>query len=198
MAHDKNRFGGIAGSNYTPMSETEQEVLQRLVNARDLDVIIKGWGYIQGIQGAIPGDLRLALPLVLDFDRPEVPMPVYHFDLELRTGSGILLFAERQSTMYGGQPLLISAGTHLSMIWDIAIQSMDPKIVKAIKPGATGLTSRWQDRDTKEMTLFGNTRMSTANKGNLRRLRGAEALSRQDTKVQAKKREAAAKAPKKK
>ena len=181
MAHDKNRFGGIRGSNYTPMSETEQEVLQRLVATRDMDVYIKGWGHIKGVEGAIAGDLRLALPLVMDFDRPAVPMPVYYFDLELRTSSGILLFAERQSTMYDGQPLLVSAGTHLSMIWEIAIRHMDPKIVKAYKPGATGLTSRWQDRDTGQMTLFGNTRMKGDDRKALIKLRKGEAFSKADT-----------------
>lgn len=181
MAHDQNRFGGIKGSNYTPMSETEQEVLQRLVATRDMDVYIKGWGHIKGVEGAIAGDLRLALPLVMDFDRPAVPMPVYYFDLELRTSSGILLFAERQSTMYDGQPLLVSAGTHLSMIWEIAIRHMDPKIVKAYKPGATGLTSRWQDRDTGQMTLFGNTRMKGEDRKALLNLRRGEELSKADT-----------------
>lgn len=178
---DKNPFGGIKGSAYTPMSETEQEVLHRLVATRDLDVFIKGWGHIKGVEGAVAGDLRLALPLVMDFDRPAVPMPVHYFDLELRTGSGILLFKERQSTMYDGRPLLISAGTHLSMVWEIAIRHMDPKIVKAYKPGATGLTSRWQDRDTGQMTLFGNTRMQAESRKALVRIREGEERSKADT-----------------
>jgi hypothetical protein len=178
---EKNPFGGIATSLYTPMSEDEQEVLDRLIGARDLDVIIKGWGYIQGIQAAKAGDLRLSLPLVLTFDRPDVPQPVHYFDLELRTGSGILLFAERQSTLYDGNPLMVSAGTSLTMVWDIAIKSMDPKLVKMLKPGATGLTSRWLDRDTGNMSLFGNARMSVKDKALLLRLRRGEKLARLDT-----------------
>ncbi len=178
---DKNPFGGVKGSAYTPMSETEQEVLHRLVATRDMDVFIKGWGHIKGVEGAVAGDLRLAIPLVMDFDRPAVPMPVHYFDLELRTGGGILLFKERQSTMYNGQPLLISAGTHLSMVWEIASRHMDPKIVKAYKPGATGLTSRWQDRDTGQMTLFGNTRMGADTRKALVRLRKSEEQSKADT-----------------
>ncbi len=67
---DQNRFGGIAGSNYTPMSEDEQEVLSRLVATRDMDVFIKGWGHIKGVEGAIAGDLRLAIPIVI---RPTGP-----------------------------------------------------------------------------------------------------------------------------
>ncbi len=178
---DKNRFGGIAGSNYTPMSEDEQEVLDRLVASRDLDVRIKGWGHIRGVQAGKTGDLRVAIPLTLDFDRPEVPIPVYYFDLELRTGSGILLFKERQSTIYNHSPLMIGAGTSLQMVWDIAIKHMDPKLVKALKPGALGLTSRWIDKDTGDITLLGNTRMGTQDRATLRKLRQSEAANRADT-----------------
>jgi hypothetical protein len=194
----KNRFGGIAGSNYTPMSEDEQEVLNRLIATRDMDVFIKGWGFIKGVEGAIAGDLRLAIPIIMDFDRPEIPMKVFHFDLELRTSSGILLFKERQSTMYNGQPLLVSAGTHLSMIWDIGIRHMDPKIVKAYKPGASGLTSRWQDRDTGDMTLCGNTRMGADDRKALTSLRKAEIRSKAISAASQARNEAAAKTPKKK
>lgn len=178
---DKNPFGGRAGSMYTPMSEDEQEVLDRLVASRDLDVFIKGWGHIKGVQAGKTGDLRIAIPLTLDFDRPEVPVPVYFFDLELRTGSGILLFKERQSTVYNNSPLMIGTGTSLQMVWDIAIKHMDPKLVKALKPGALGLTSRWIDKDTGDITLLGNTRMGTKDRATLRKLRQGEAVSRADT-----------------
>jgi hypothetical protein len=178
---DKNPFGGIAGSMYTPMSEDEQEVLDRLVASRDLDVLIKGWGHVRGVQAGKTGDLRIAIPLTLNFDRPEVPVPVHYFDLELRTGSGILLFKERQSTIYDHKPLMIGAGTSLQMVWDIAIKHMDPKLVKALKPGALGLTSRWIDRDTGAITLLGNTRMGTKDKALLRKLRQSEAANRADT-----------------
>ena len=177
---DKNPFGGIAGSMYTPMSEDEQEVLDRLVASRDLDVLIKGWGHVRGVQAGKTGDLRIAIPLTLNFDRPEVPVPVHYFDLELRTGSGILLFKERQSTIYDHKPLMIGAGTSLQMVWDIAIKHMDPKLVKALKPGALGLTSRWIDRDTGAITMLGNTRMRSQDKALLRRLRKGEAVARQD------------------
>lgn len=178
---DKNPFGGIAGSMYTPMSEDEQEVLDRLVASRDLDVLIKGWGHVRGVQAGKTGDLRIAIPLTLNFDRPEVPVPVHYFDLELRTGSGILLFKDRQSTIYDHKPLMIGAGTSLQMVWDIAIKHMDPKLVKALKPGALGLTSRWIDRDTGAITLLGNTRMGTKDKALLRKLRQSEAANRADT-----------------
>lgn len=181
MMMDKNPFGGLKGSLYTPMSEDEQEVLDRLIAARDLDVFVKGWGHIKGVQAAKAGDLRIALPLTLDFDRPEVPVPVHFFDLELRTGSGILLFKERQSTIYDHKPLMVGAGTSLQMVWDIAIKHMDPKLVKMLKPGALGLTSRWIDRDTGDITMLGNTRMAAKEKALLRKLRRGEATARLDT-----------------
>jgi hypothetical protein len=181
MMQERNPFGGVKGSLYTPISDDEREVLDRLISARDLDVFVKGWGYIRGVQAGRAGDLRIALPLTLEFDRPDTPVPVHYFDLELRTGSGILLFAERQKTVYDGKPLMIGAGSRLQMIWDIAIHHMDPKLVKALKPGALGLTSRWIDKDTGDITLLGNTKMSSSDKALLRKLRKSEAASRADT-----------------
>jgi hypothetical protein len=179
---EKNMFGGgNKQSLYTPMSEDEQEVLSRLVAARDLDVIIVGWGVIRNVQASF-GDLRLDIPIQITFNRPETPMLVPYVDLELRTGSGLLLFKERQSTEYGGKPIAVGTGTALSMVWHIAIQAMDPKIVKALKPGARGLTSRWVDPDTGQISLFGNTKLSAKEKKALIRLRQAEAQIRGDKK----------------
>ncbi len=172
---EKNAFGGgNKRSLYTPMSEDEQEVLSRLVQTKDLDVFLVGWGFIKGVSATF-GDLRLDIPIQITFNAPAVPMAVPYFDLELRTGSGMLLFKERQSTMYNSQPLMVGSGTTLSMVWSIAIRAMDPKIVKMYKPGAIGLTSRWLDRDTGDITLLGNSKLSEANKALLRKLRKGEA-----------------------
>lgn len=172
---EKNAFGGgNKKSLYTPMSEDEQEVLSRLVQAKDLDVFIVGWGFIKGVSASF-GDLRLDIPLQINFSAPAVPMPVSYFDLELRTGSGMLLFKERQSALYNNNPLMVGSGTNLSMIWSIAIRAMDPKVVKMYKPGATGLTSRWVDRDTGDITFLGNSQLSSASKTLLQKLRLGEA-----------------------
>jgi len=176
---DRNMFGGgNPNSLYTPMSEDEQEVLSRLVLARDLHVTLVEWGVVEHVQASF-GDLRIDIPISITFNRPETPILVPWFDLELRTTSGILLFKERKETKYGGHPLAVGSGTHLDMVWHIAIQAMDPKVVKAIKPGATGLTSRWLDRDTGQMTALGNTKMSPKQKAALRRLRAGEAMVRE-------------------
>jgi len=166
------------------MSETEQEVLDRLVSAGELYIEIDGWGVVNSLPGATFGDLRLSMPFSMVFDRPEVPMPVYYFDMHLKTRSGFRLHSERMKTLYGGKPVMIAAGVHLEIIWDIAIREMDPKVVKALKPGARGLTSANIDRDTGEASLFGNRSLSTKDKELLAFMRKMEHFNRLDTAAQ--------------
>jgi hypothetical protein len=176
-----NMFGGKnASSLYTPMSEVEQETVARLVESGDMRVIIVGWGYIDRPRITF-GDMRISIPFRLHFDRPEAPIPVHYLDLELRTGSGALLFRDRQPTVYGGNPILVAQGVFMDMVWDIAVKSIDPALVKAVVPGAVGLTSRFQDRDTGEMTLTGNMNLSSDERAILRRLRAGEAAAKSNT-----------------
>jgi hypothetical protein len=162
------------------MSDVEREVVSRLVEAGDLRVHILGWGVVNQPR-VIIGDLRVGIKFRMTFDRPAVPVDVHYFDMELRTGSGMLLFKERQSVLYYGKPVKVCAGVYFDMVWDIAIHAMDPKVVKTIKPGAIGLTSRNIDRDTGNLTLMGNrTQMSDNDKKHLHRVRASEAASRVD------------------
>lgn len=178
---ETNLFGGKnTRSIYTPMSEVEQETVARLVESGDLRVVIVGWGHIDRPRITF-GDLRISIPFRLTFDRPEVPVPVHYLDLELRTGSGVLLFKDRQPTVYGGNPIHVAQGVFLDLVWDIAVRSIDPALVKAVVPGAVGLTSRLQDRDTGEMTVTGNMNLTSADRAVLRALREGEALARANT-----------------
>jgi hypothetical protein len=174
---EKNEFGGRKGSSYTPMSEDEQEVISRLVESKDLKIIIKGWGEVSNPVVRF-GDLRVSLAFRVNFSGSQIPVPVYFFDMELRTGSGMLVFKERQPTVYDGKPVNIAGGMYLDMVWDIAISSMDPKFVKSIKPGAVGLTSRWLDRDTGARTLVGNNVITPTLRNKLRNIREGERASR--------------------
>jgi len=143
----KNPFGGgNPNSIYTPMSEDEQEVLQRLIAADDLEVHVVGWGKVGKLVGIKFGDLRVSIPLRITFQAPSVWTPIFYFDLELRTRTGLLLFRSRESALYNNEPVLIRAGMYLDMVWDIAIQKMAPELVKLIKPGAIGLTTREGNR----------------------------------------------------
>lgn len=161
----KNIFGGgNKNSLYVPLTETEQEAISRLVEAKDLKVHVLGWGIVENPR-IVFGDMRLGLSFRLNFTAPDPPgIPLYHLDLELRTGSGLLLFKSRESVTYGGNPVMAAAGVYFDMVWDIAIKAIDPNIVKALIPSATGLTSRRQDRDTKEMTLVGNMKLTPKQK----------------------------------
>ena len=156
---DPNPLGGKNPQGlYVPISEDEQEVLARLVETQDLKVIIHGWGVLENPK-MIFGDLRISIPMTLEFDSPVVPVDVFFLDLELQTGAGETLIKQRQPVMYDGKPVQVAAGVVWEMAWDIALDHMNPALVKSIKPGAIGLTSRRLDKDTKERTPEGNMKL---------------------------------------
>ncbi len=184
MTKKKGKHGGsnvFGGNNrrglYVPMSEDEQEVLLRLVEAEDIQLIIHGWGVLERPRFLI-GDHRVGVQFKMSFNRPTVPTPVWFFDLELKTRTGISLCRERLPSIYNGKPVNVCAGMFLDMQWDIAMHSMDPRLVKLLKPGAIGLTSRRQDRDTKEMTSQGNMQLTPAEQKVLADLEAAQAANR--------------------
>lgn len=174
---------GVARS-YTKLSEIEQEFLERMTASQNFVVHILGWGYVENPRVKF-GDLRLGLEFRLNFVKPENPVPVHYFDMELRTRSGILLFKERQSCMYDGKPVLVGAGLFFDLAWDIAITAIDPKLIKMVMPNTIGLTSRFIDKETQELSLYGNTKLSALDKKHLERMRVAEAASKKDTKDKA-------------
>jgi hypothetical protein len=182
---DKNEFGGgNRNSLYVPMSELEQEALERLVSAGDLRVCILDWGVVENPKITY-GDARIRFAFRVDFTRPEVPQDVHFFDLELRTGAGLLLFGpDRLPTEYGGKPIAVAAGLFIDMEWHIQIKSMDPKLVKALT-GARGFTSRLQDKDTGEMTETGNMGLNSKQKTRIHMLREGETFARNDSKRRA-------------
>lgn len=142
MSQDKNLFGGgNVNSLYVPMSDLEQEVLYRLREREDLEVRVVGWGVVHKPRVAF-GDHRIQVQFRLDFTAPAVPQPLFDLELELRTRAGKLLFRDKKSTVYDGKPIQVAAGMFLDMVWDIALHSMDPALVKAVLPRATGLTTR--------------------------------------------------------
>lgn len=160
MSDEKNMFGGgNANSVYIPMSDVEQEALLRLKESEDLIITIIGWGYIQNPEITF-GDKRLSVHIDITFNAPDVPMNVHYFDMELKKGN-LVLFKERHRTYYNHQPIKVGSGTNLNMIWDIAIARIDPKLVKVLVPHARGLTSRLTDKDTGEMSLFGNMKLDS-------------------------------------
>jgi hypothetical protein len=182
---NRNPLGGKnPNSLYIPMSETEQEFVSRLTESGDLQVRVHGWGVVPNPK-VILGDLQVVIPLTLRFDRPEVPIPVSHFDLELLTGSGVSLYREKQPCEYGGQPLSVGQGTVIQMVWHIGIRAMDPNLIKTFMPGVKGLTSRQFDKDTGNLTLTGNMDLTAEQRKLVEVVRKGEALVRaeRDAKV---------------
>jgi hypothetical protein len=160
MSDDKNVFGGAnATSLYIPISEIEQEFISRLIESNEMLVMVHGWRIIP--QPLVTfGDKNLHIAFKLPFDKPENPTKLYYLDLELKTLSGISLYRQKMSTLYNHEPLMVGVGVELDMVWDIALKSIDPKLIKSLMPSITGLTSRLQDKDSLEMTLSGNMKLN--------------------------------------
>ena len=176
---DKNAFGGgNPNSLYVPMSETEQEFIHRLMEEEAFTVRVHGWGVVPNPTVSL-GDLQVVIPLTLRFDRPEVAIPVSSFDLEL-LAHGMSMFREKQPTEYDGKPLYVGSGTVIQMVWHIGIKAIDPNVIKALRPGVHGLTSRQFDKDTGSLTLEGNMKLNGEKRKLLQMVRQGEAAIQAD------------------
>jgi len=175
--NDKNLFGGgNPHGTYVPLSGDEQEVLSRLAE-EDLVLLVHGWGVRLEKPRFTFGDLRVAVgPFNLLFHAPAAPTKVESFDLELQRSNGQTICRETLPLPPGG--VEVCTGVELTLQWDIAIDHMDPAFVREVKPGAFGLTSLRQDRDTKERTVQGNMRLNPLQKKVLHALEEGNALVR--------------------
>lgn len=155
---DKNMFGGKNPHGlYVPMTEVEQEVLDRLAS-EGLVLLIHGWGIRLEKPTFAFGDFRVAVgPFRIDFNAPVVPMDLNFLDLELQRTNGQTVVREKLPLEPKVQ---VCAGVSIELKWDIAIDHMDPEFVRSVKPGAFGLTSLRQDKDTGERTEQGNMRLN--------------------------------------
>lgn len=173
-----NMFGGKpkkGNAVYVPMSDVEQECLQRIAEMDGYRIKVKGYGTIEQAHTII-GDKRLSFRFKLIFDRPDTPTPLYWLDLEL-LAFGENVFSERQHVVYGGQPVMVMTGVELNLAWDIAIKHIEPRIVKNIV-GTFGLTSRLQDKDSGQFTLTGNMQVDDEKRQVLQKLNEGEAKVR--------------------
>jgi len=164
-----NPFGGKNPiSLYVPMTDDEQEVLFRLVAEQNIVLIIHGWGILESPRVQF-GDHRVRIDFRLTFNAPDKPIPVHYFDLELKTRKeDYSLFRKRMAVSTTGNPIMIQTGMFLDLSWDIAIDRMDPALVKALKPGAFGLTSLRTDPVTGERTATGNMKVDNRKRKMLR------------------------------
>ena len=181
MTH-RNLFGGNPNSLYFPMSETEQEALSRILDKGGLKVLIKAMGPLGHIDGIVDrprithGDARVQIPLDIEFSSPDIHIPIYNFELALVREDGRVLFKQTQPALYQGQPTMVGTGVRLEMLWDFTVTQINPELVKEVKPGAVGLTSR-----------VGNTYYDSETDQVLHHLREQEAAIRADTQAQVEK-----------
>jgi hypothetical protein len=178
---ETNRFGGAnVNGFYAPMSEVEQEVIARIVESQTLRVWVPKWIPTPIIPSKVLfGDKRVQLQFRVLFPPPMPMTRLPSIDMELRTADGYLLFAKPYPLMSAeGQPLLVGENLYFDLAWDIAIDHMDPKLVKAFKPSALGLTSRRLDRETGERTLTGNMRLGENDAAEYHKLDAVEEVTR--------------------
>lgn len=156
----KNAFGGGNESLYIPLTEIEQEFISRLVDSGEILVILHGWGATQ--PRITFGDKVLHAHVKFLFDKAPPPpgKSVPFFDMELRTQSGITLYRQKMPTSYDNTPIIVSNEVELEMVWDIALKYIDPKLIKLLMPSVRGFTTRLEDRDTHDITITGNMRLS--------------------------------------
>jgi hypothetical protein len=199
MNDKRNPFGGKNPHGmYVPMTDEEIEVLHRIAEAGEFRVVIKGegqkgesieWGYVTGFKiGAYPGpgryqgepivtigDKRLTFFLRMNFNAPALPQPNWFFDMEVHA-MGKRFFAQRFPTANGGNPIQVCAGMFHDFALDVAIDQIDPAIVKAVKPKAIGLTTR-----------HGNMHLNVAQQRLLAKTQAGEQAIRQITAEEARK-----------
>lgn len=153
---ERNLFGGKnKHALYVPLTDTELEVLERLALSGEFKVIVKDWGYVQNFRLGkyVPetwdgspivqfGDKRISFYFVMNFSAPAVPQPNWFFDMEIWAKGRKLHGPQRYPTTNGGYPVQIAAGMQMGLALDLAIDQIDPALIKEIKPDAMGLTSR--------------------------------------------------------
>lgn len=150
-----NPFGGKNPHGmYVPLTDDELEVLERLALAQEFKVVIQDWGRVEGFTRGrfdphtwngtpvvVFGDKRISFYFRMSFNAPAMPQPCWYFDMEV-WALGHRLFAQRMPTASNGHPVEIVAGMYLDLALDVALDKIDPAIVKEIKPRAIGLTTR--------------------------------------------------------
>ena len=123
--------------DYEPLTDDEQEILQRLKDDNDLYVEIKDWGYHLNPHITV-GDKRIQVRFPMHFVKPFFPQPVWSFTLLLKTRDGRTLYQSKESTMYDNQPLMVQAGLDVDLAWDIQIGQISAEFQSLIRPGFVG------------------------------------------------------------
>jgi hypothetical protein len=109
-----------------------------MIEGQDLYVEVVGWGYHSSPK-VVAGDKRIQIKFPMEFVKPVgVTIPVYFFKLRLKDRSGRLLAESTESTVYNNQPLPVTAGMYIDLVWDLALEKVSPELQSMILPGIRG------------------------------------------------------------
>jgi len=124
--------------SYTPLKADEQDAIQRMVEEKKAYVEIAGWGYHTD-PTITAGDKRIQVRFQLEFSKPEgIQVPVKFFTMRLKLRDGRTVFEDTKSVMYNNQPLMVTAGIQMDLVWDISVDKVDDEFKKILLPGIRG------------------------------------------------------------
>jgi hypothetical protein len=134
----KNESRQPSFTNYKPLSETEEDAAKRMIEDDLLMVEIEDWGYHVAPDISV-GDKRMSIKLNLQFTQPEgIEVPVRQFHLKLKTRGGRVLAESVEHTIVHGQPLKVTAGREIGMVWDLMLDEIPDDARSIVMPKIRG------------------------------------------------------------
>ena len=153
MAREKNILGGGNPHGlYQPISDLEQETLERLAAELAYSVrVVDPPNFFARIERISPAsDKRIQFDITLS-QNPSIPGITHIRQVTLQLWARNRLLFQRPmrlevTTVKGPQPVMFGSDPHAGVIeqtirWDITIEKMNPDLVKEVCPGAVGLTA---------------------------------------------------------
>lgn len=129
---------------YTPLSEKEQDVLNRMIEGQEVYVEVEegGGGYHFGYHPnpeITSGDKRIQVKFPMEFTQPEgITVPVTHLDLKLKTRNHEKIAHTTEHTYFNGEPLGVTAGLQVDLIWDLMVDEISDEFQGDILPRIKG------------------------------------------------------------
>lgn len=123
---------------YVPLAADEQDTVQRMLEQDDLYVEVVDWGFHPN-PTITAGDKRIQVRFPMEFTRPQgIEIPVTRFRLRLKMRDGRTVAETVESTVYNNQPLYVTAGMQIDLVWDLALEKVDDEVKNLVLPGIRG------------------------------------------------------------
>lgn len=156
---ETNPLGGKNPNGlYVPLSEDELEASYRAAE-RGIVVKVEGWGSYPAEKFHV-GEHRVGVEFALRCPEDRVlGMTTENLRLQVETTDGIPLFSCATSAELHGRPVHLLPEQEFGLTLEIEVHHCNPEVVKTLKSGATGLTSRRIDPHTGRWDGTGNMRL---------------------------------------